>query len=700
MTSKSWLDESFGNTGISPRDAGLQFIASAIFLVLSLLPFLQFQFATQDDWTLLNSDYRPLQWTDELSVARPVFGFIIAKIVFPIVHVLPNLLYGRLLAIAMFAVALSAFALFVRRYGFSATEAFCVSALVFSLPGVQQRVAFVISLPTVFATLLSVLAGIWAVAANLGATNWHRYGRREIAPLVGIALLIAVSFLTYQNCPMFFLLPVFCDAVFSRSGELRRRMADTLVRTIFLFAVIAPCFFIYKLVVLPFIARWLPGVLIPSSPQYHLGLSARVADRVLFFFKTWLPCEARLWFLELPIAAIFCGAIVAFGVFWLLRYPARARSFQRTKHFKSSLLWALACGGSLILVSNLPSIMSDAGGSPEGIPAREMFPASAIIVLLVVWIGNEALWARPKVSRVLLIAFTIAAGVAANARAFYTATNAAIEFTVMRDAVGRMVAVDSPLRELLIIRPPFGRSYVGAKPYLDEFNFVSSIYEANVYSMYQQAILTKPTTPRFVALAHESTILFDPAYRTTYGDEKVSCRKRVFYLGADGIIADMAAPMHLTENAGSCIGSIARYSVLPASNGRHPPTRALAGGVFHADDFWEAGPYPVILTINYPNTQTITSYSLGTEFNSEKMPWSWRFEGDADGGNWVTLDKESNISNWPLHGQGLSFPISKPGAYRSYRLVFTTGPGDLLRIYHISFRGLDTGSSRAPPSPQ
>ncbi len=75
--------------------------------------------------------------------------------------------------------------------------------------------------------------------------------------------------------------------------------------------------------------------------------------------------------------------------------------------------------------------------------------------------------------------------------------------------------------------------------------------------MYSQALLRQPRSPQVEALRHDASVFFDPYF------EDKACRRDTFYLSEEGVVADMAAPMYLPENDGSCVRDVARYTVVP-----------------------------------------------------------------------------------------------------------------------------------------
>lgn len=634
------------------RDAAVLYAPSLAFLILSLSPFLLIRFAHHDDWNLFNANFRSSQWVYELAAGRPFFAVFLKLAVFPYVRDLGGLLYGRIIIIAAFALALSVFAAYLCRRGLHLVMAFCTSALIFSLPGVQQRVSHVISLPAVIGILLALLAGI--VTTEHGPRLVPRRGYRSMDVLRALAIVgaLALSFLTYQSSPMFFLLPVFADALFGSEADYRARMERAFLRSGTFIVGLMLCFFAYKFAALPILAKRLPAVLHPIGPGYQLDLSSEIPHRLWQALTDWLPLEARLWFLEWPGAPLVVAGAIVFGI--LARAAASVRHSSTQNGGRTAPLWALGCAIFLTVVANSPSIASEAGGGF----ARLMFPASAVLVILLVWIGAEALPGR--VFNIVLIVLVIAAGIAAHVRVFYMAENASIEYELMRDAVGRLAQVTGPIKELLLIKAPGDRAYVGPPPFADEFDFLSSVSCGNMEFMYYHAISDRLAPPEIHALKQDALLLYDPAC------DPPPCNKGIFYLSSEAVILDPSAPMYLPNNPASCIDGIARYSATPVPDHHHSPSAAFGDD---GEDFWEARSYPVVLNISYPRRETIISYFLGA---GEGAPTAWRFEASNDQLTWIELDAHSDGVEWAAR-KPVKFPIVHPGAYRNYRLIFTRG---------------------------
>lgn len=71
----------------------------------------------------------------------------------------------------------------------------------------------------------------------------------------------------------------------------------------------------------------------------------------------------------------------------------------------------------------------------------------------------------------------------------------------------------------------------------------------------------------------------------------------------------------------------------------------------------------------------IKGYAITTANDvPERDPKGWQFQGSNDGVNWATLDTQSNQS-FPFRHYEMGYSVTKPGAYRYYRLDVTADNG-------------------------
>ena len=376
---------------VAKDDGILLYFSSLALLTLSVSPFLAIRFAHHDDWDLFDLASRTGFWGSELGVARPFFAVLLQLLVFPIVHSLSDLIYGRLVAIGLLAFNLAAFAAFLQRYRLSPLVAFYASALVFTLPGVQQRVSHVISTPAIVGNLMALYAGILTVRHGFAAKRWRDYTTRDRPALYLVVGLIAFSFYTYQNCPMFYLLPVLADALFESSTPIAKRMKRTASRTALLVIALGALFFVYKFGVLPIAARWFP-VVYTAEVGYELEFARDFLHQFWSKATDLIKSEATLWFLNWPQSSSFVAGAIALGVAGYIGASACRRRCPGAA-WKGALesAWALLATLVLVMVANAPTIISDTGGDF----ARLMLPASALITILLVWLIVGTLRTRP-----------------------------------------------------------------------------------------------------------------------------------------------------------------------------------------------------------------------------------------------------------------------------------------------------------------
>jgi hypothetical protein len=92
----------------------------------------------------------------------------------------------------------------------------------------------------------------------------------------------------------------------------------------------------------------------------------------------------------------------------------------------------------------------------------------------------------------------------------------------------------------------------------------------------------------------------------------------------------------------------------------------------------------------------ITRYSVASAMDvPSRDPKDWQLQGSKDGASWTTLDTQSGHS-FIDRLQMKSFPISKPGAYRYYRLNITANNG--AKGTHVAELGLYIDRNRVVPS--
>jgi len=93
----------------------------------------------------------------------------------------------------------------------------------------------------------------------------------------------------------------------------------------------------------------------------------------------------------------------------------------------------------------------------------------------------------------------------------------------------------------------------------------------------------------------------------------------------------------------------------------------------NVDDIcWQSGPanFPKWLEYQFAVAKTITQYTLTSRnYQNVRAPKTWTFEGSNNGTTWVTLDTQTDITDWAasLNTQK-TFPLLNTTAYLYYRL--------------------------------
>ncbi|MDP3788898.1 MAG: discoidin domain-containing protein [Candidatus Omnitrophota bacterium] len=121
-----------------------------------------------------------------------------------------------------------------------------------------------------------------------------------------------------------------------------------------------------------------------------------------------------------------------------------------------------------------------------------------------------------------------------------------------------------------------------------------------------------------------------------------------------------------------------------SSGAGHTPPRAFDGST-EADDFWEAetGGFPQWVLLSYAMRAKIVKYELQAgDFELDRMPKEWKFEGSNDGAAWLTLDERKDQSGWKSY-ETRAYKVAKPADYLHYRFYFIAGNAPLVRVYEI-----------------
>jgi len=103
----------------------------------------------------------------------------------------------------------------------------------------------------------------------------------------------------------------------------------------------------------------------------------------------------------------------------------------------------------------------------------------------------------------------------------------------------------------------------------------------------------------------------------------------------------------------------------------------------------------------FPETKIIKRYRMTGDLSvDETMPKNWTFLGSNDGSNWVTLDTQSNVTDWVYH-EWKTYDIGNTIAYNYYRINVTApvSSGTTISIAEIEMMDISSYSSPYPITP-
>ncbi len=691
------------------REVIYSYLAILAFFVAVLSPYLLIDFAHSDDWNLFKPEFYSNELPIELRAGRFLFIVILRAAIFPIIrfnHSLSVLPYIRVASIAALAGAATLFAIHQRQFRHSRLTVLCTSGLIFILPGAVYYAEHAMEFVLVIGTAFGLVGGILLTSCRDRILRVRDMSRRDWLLCSAAVLLLLLSCNIYQSSAMFFLLPIVSTLLFG-PDQTRMRVILAIAQVGVFCAGLLLYFLLNKFIIIPVGAVWLPAVNGAEIADYRFDLGSDLLGRLVIALNALLPAAARLWWFEFRYAEYVVMLAMILGTLALVfrRNRDRLKGQSLVPPLEPLLMLAFVlCAGILV---NSPAIISTVDGSR----LRLLFPCSALFVLFLVWIGMGLLQRAQGKFRVILVAALAVAGVSAHLTAQSSATNSSVEVTILREAIGRLVQSKTPVRELFVIRPPDFPTYVGARAFSsDEFYTPSSLYEDFAFEMVRVLSL-RAQTPWAMIYQLPIQPVFDRAYYYEEGvfdgsDQAIyaaACGSGLTYLHEGTVIADMAAPLYLAprvmggNNRASCVRELAYYDAspdvsydLPAVSSTHSSVRLFDNREL-PDSFWEAQPYPVVFRVRYVKPKTVQSYTLGAAaFAPERMPVSWRFEASGDDGAWTTLDEQRDQARW-LAGEQREYPIVKADAYKYYRLVFTKGSEELLRVGKININVSDVG---------
>jgi hypothetical protein len=161
----------------------------------------------------------------------------------------------------------------------------------------------------------------------------------------------------------------------------------------------------------------------------------------------------------------------------------------------------------------------------------------------------------------------------------------------------------------------------------------------------------------------------------------------IISFGATLIILDSQTPQDTSRNLGPqselTIKNGLRLIFPVTQQSSHLPDRAFDSSIA-PDSFWEApGPFPIDLTIQFPQPTTLSSYSLDAGEDASRMPSEWSIDGKLNEHEWILLDQQKIKNEWKRN-EIRQFNISHNQPLLQLRLRFIAGLNrSFLRIYEI-----------------
>lgn len=131
----------------------------------------------------------------------------------------------------------------------------------------------------------------------------------------------------------------------------------------------------------------------------------------------------------------------------------------------------------------------------------------------------------------------------------------------------------------------------------------------------------------------------------------------------------------MTGNTSS-VGSVNASSVFSSG---YEPWRAFDGnnssGV--ASRWISSSNMPQWISYTFNQQEYVSSYSIFPETGgcADRAPKTFQLQGSNDGKNWTTLDSRSNITLDLWNSSAITFNVSNPGNYKTYRLYITAVNG-------------------------
>jgi hypothetical protein len=441
--------------------------ALSIALALVALPLLVYaptvlhEYGFRDDYAHLREVRERPGWLMQLTTAngRPVFGAVLEASVGAIRQV-DELRELRLLGAVLIALTGVLLWWYLRRRGWSDSEAAAYGALVTLLPGAQIVVGWAIAWPIALGLVMAV-AGFALVDAGLERAR----GARALRVGAGAALYFAAG-LTYQTSAMFVFAPLAAVLLARRGAALAADARFVATHAGVLLASLVAGYVLMSIVVVE-------GV-VPEVAR--MRLEPEPFTKLLWFVRQPLPNALALFGLRDSLAEhasfwISLGAVLAIIALGFVHGARQAQ--QRAR-------W-LCC----LLVLPVAAHAVSLAASSQAIGYRTLLPMSGVFLAVFVF-ALRALVARYRLGPAVYVGVVVVAAVLAASRAYeLIAVPQGREWQIVTAAAQRV----DPSRELdvYIIRPGLeDRSTEHA--YADEFGTLSADADWAAREMFGAAV--------------------------------------------------------------------------------------------------------------------------------------------------------------------------------------------------------------------
>jgi hypothetical protein len=507
--------------------------------------------------------------------------------------------------------------------------------------------------------------------AGWRAGLWSRLRLSACLPLAG--LLFLASMCIYPSTTLFILVPTFCSLVFSSIESWPQTRCRVLRDVVFTVAGVCGYFLLTQHIIRPILGQTFSDIQHAiDGNQAGLYQLAVTRDVVAWLQNFWAVltvalCGALHPFLRIAssqsVARAVAGSLALVAVWRFLR-PQTAPSGITARAQRGYLLQAGLALLGLLALSECPVIVP--AGASGFAPYRVVYPASAMMVLLVVSIlarcrlplafRAPAWLARPLPACLLLAGAWLGHIVLCNA-----ATNAHSEMVTFREQLRGLDL--RATKALLIIGPAPGMSFTAGAVRADLAMFATG----------------GSFVPGFA-----SAMLAEKGYRPG----EITVRYRQF--DPDSEYSIVIAEMPVVDMNVATRGAKKRYFRQPRALIDASGETCYLGNMMGAFDgdpfsFWQVQGANQTLQVDYGQPYQLAEYSLRTLDPPERMPVNWQVLGSNDGAAWALVDQQHGQSVWAPAGSR-TFPLAKRVGYRRYKIVFTGGRSDILRIADWSLR--------------